>query len=136
MSSASYRPVGSQSQFYLLAAARAVDTNALASTVLEWQNGANAANSLPVVARLFRRSGTLSLLIATLTLNGTTVQAISAVQSALLGAAADPLQYPLSSAVAVAILPVSGNWGFTVGTINGTASSIDVLVYGMLNPQV
>lgn len=131
MSSATYTPIPSPNQFYLLASLRGVSANDLATTALSWQNGANAVNSIPVVARIYRRSGTLSLMIGTLNLNSVVVQAVSAVQSALLGAAADPLQYPLSSAVSVGIVPIAGDWGFTVGTINGTASTIDIEVWGI-----
>lgn len=122
-------PVVSTNQLYQLAVGT-IDANALATTALSWLNGATAANSIPLVARVYRVSGTLSLMIGTLNLNAVVVQAVSAVQSALLGAAADPVQYPLSSAVAVAIMPVAGNYGFTVGTVNGTASSIRVEVWG------
>lgn len=121
----------STNQVYLIAAARSVDANALATTVLSWQNGMSAATTLPMYARITRKTGTLLLMIASLRLNSVIVQPISATQSALLGAGADPLVYPLSSAVSVTIVPISGNWDIVVGTINGGASTIDVEVFGL-----
>ncbi len=124
-------PVVGTVQSYLLAAARNVDSNTLATTTLGWQGTATAANSFPMYAQLYRKSGTLLLLVGTLLLNSVIIQAVSAAQAALLGAGADPLQYPLSSAVSVAILPVAGNYQFTVGTINGSGSTIDIEIWGV-----
>lgn len=118
-------------QSYLLAAARGVDANSLATTTLAWQGSNSASNSFPVAIRIYRRSGTLALLIGTLLLNSVVLQAVSAVQSALAGAGADPLHYPISSASSVTIVPISGNYQVTVGTINGSAATIDVEIWGL-----
>lgn len=124
-------PVVSTVQSYLLAAARSVDANTLATTTLAWQGTATAANSFPVAVRIYRRTGTLSLLIGTVLLNSVVIQTVSAIQSALLGAAADPLHYPVSSTTSVTIVPISGNYQFTVGTINGSGATIDVEIWGL-----
>ena len=121
----------SSNQVYLIAAARDVDANSLATTTLGWQNGLNASNTLSLYARVLRKTGTLSLLVASIRLNSVIIQPISAIQSALLGAGANPLIYPLSSAVSVTIVPIAGDWDIVVGTMNGTASTIDIEIYGI-----
>lgn len=121
----------SVNQVYLLAAARDVNANSLATTTLSWQNGMSAATTLPMYARITRKTGTLSLMTASLRLNSVIVQPISAVQSALLGAGSDPLVYPLSSAVSVTIVPISGNWDIVVGTINGSGATLDCELFGL-----
>lgn len=117
--------------FCLLASAIGVNANSLGSTAMTWQNGASAANSVPLAATVFGTSGTLALLIANLTLNGTTIQPITATQSAFLGAGSSPLVFPLGSATSASVISNSGNWGATVGTINGTAATVSVFVYGV-----
>jgi hypothetical protein len=123
----------STNQFYLLASGT-VDSNALATTVLTWANNLTAATSIPMFARIRRASGTLALMIGSLRLNTTIVQPISAVQSALLGAAANPLIFALDTTTSATVIPMTGNWDFVVGTINGGASSILVEVYGCSMP--
>lgn len=120
----------SSSQFYLLASARDVDANAIATTTLNWQNGASAANSTPIMGKIFRKTGTLSLMVGALRLNATIIQPVSAVQSALLGAGANPINYLLDTNTSVTVLPIVGNWDVNLTTPNGTASSIDVEIWG------
>ena len=120
----------SSSQFYLLASAQNVDANSVATTALNWQNGASAGNSIPMVGRVFRRTGTLSLLVATLRLNSTIIQPISAVSSALLGAAANPLNFLLDTNVSATVFPLAGNWDINVTTFNGSAATVDVEIWG------
>lgn len=124
----------SPNQFYLIAVARSVDSNSLATTTLTWNANTSAANTIPVIARLYRKTGTISLLVASLTLNGTTIQAIPALTSALLGSSSDPLNFLLSTNTSASIVSLSGNWSFAVGTINGTASTIDIEVWGFKTP--
>ena len=128
-----YRPLPSSNQLYLIAQAT-IDANAQATTPLVWMNGASAATTVPLCARITRVSGTLALMIGALNLNGIVVQAVSAVQSALMGSSADPIQYPLSSLVSVGVMPAAGAYSFTVGTINGGAASVLVQVYGFKIP--
>lgn len=118
-------------QPYLIAAGLGVNANALATTTLTWSNGMTAANTVPMFAQIFRRTGTLSLLVASLRLNAVIIQPIAALTAALLGAGADPLLFPLGTTTSATIVPVTGNWDLIVGTINGGASTIDVLVYGL-----
>lgn len=122
----------SSNQFYLIAAAIGVDANAIAATNLSWQNAATAANSIPMVARIYRKSGTLSLMIATLRLNSTIIQPISAANSTLLGAGADPIQYLLDTTTSATVVPANGAWDFNVTTINGSGSTVDVEVWGFI----
>lgn len=122
----------SLNQAYLLAVARNVDANTLATTALSWQNGMSAATTFPMYARITRKTGTLSLMVASLRLNSVIVQPISAVQSALLGAASDPLLYPLSSAISVTIVPITGNWDIVIGTINGSGATLDCEIWGLV----
>lgn len=124
----------SPNQFYLIAVARSVDSNSLATTTLTWNANMSAANTIPVIARLYRKTGTISLLVASLTLNGTTIQAIPALTSALLGSSSDPLNFLLSTNTSASVVSLSGNWSFAVGTINGTASTIDIEVWGFKTP--
>lgn len=124
-------PTVSPVQSYLIASALSVNSNTLATTTLNWATGMTAANTLPMFAQIFRRTGTLSLLIGSLRLNAVIIQPVSALQAALLGSGADPLIFPLGTTTSATIVPVSGNWDFVVGTINGGASTIDVLVYGL-----
>lgn len=121
----------SVNQPYLLAFARGVDANSLATTVLTWANNMNAATTISMFARIRRISGTLSLMIGSLRLNTTIIQPVSAVQSALMGATASPLIFALDTTTSATIVPVTGNWDFVVGTINGGASTIDVEVWGV-----
>lgn len=118
-------------QYYLIAVARGVNANSVASTVLSWQGGASAANTLPCVARVLGKSGTLSLMIAALRLNSVIIQPISAASSALLGSAADPITFPLGTTTSAAVTPLSGNWDINVTTFNGTSSTVDVEIYGI-----
>lgn len=124
----------SPNQFYLIASARSIDANSLATTTLTWAAFMSAANTIPLIARLYRKTGTVSLLVGTLALNGTTIQSIPALTSTLLGAAADPLNLLLSTNTSASIVPISGNWAFTVGTVNGTPSTVDVEVWGFKTP--
>ena len=126
-------PLGpvSSIQPYLVAAVRAVDGNALATTALSWQGTASAANTLPLYIRIVPKSGTFSLMVANVQLNGVTMQAISAVQSALIGSSANPLLYPVSSAVGVNVAAVTGNWQVVVATINGSAATFDCEIWGL-----
>lgn len=124
-------PVGiSPNQFYLIASARSVDANSLATTTAIWQNGANAANTIPIAARVFRKTGTLSLLVGSIRLNSTIIQPISSASSLLMGAGADPIQFLLDTTTSATVVPLSGNWDVVVGTINGTAATIDVEIWG------
>lgn len=120
----------SAAQLYLLASAT-VDANALATTALAFQNGATATNSMPLMCRITRLTGTLALMVGTLNLNAVAIQPVSAVQSALMGAAADPVQYPINSLAGVTAVPVAGAYSFTVATINGAGATISVQVYGL-----
>lgn len=122
----------SSNQFYLLAAARGLDSNALATTTLTWQNGATAGISIPIVSRITRKSGTLALMVGSLRLNSTIVQAVSAASSLLMGAGADPVQFLLNTNTSATVIPLSGNWDFVVGTINAGVSTIDVEVWGFI----
>lgn len=118
-------------QFYLIAAARGVSANSLATTTLTWLNGASAANTIPMTARVFGKSGTLALMVASLQLNSVVIQPITAASSVLLGSGADPLVFPLGTNTSTSVVPVSGNWSVVVGTINGTAATIDVEIWGV-----
>lgn len=118
-------------QSYLIAAGIGVNANTLATTTLVWSNGMNAANTMPMFAQVFRRTGTLSLLVASLRLNAVIIQPIAALTAALLGAGADPLLFPLGTTTSATIVPVTGNWDIVVGTINGSAATVDVFVYGL-----
>lgn len=120
----------SPNQFYLLASGSGIDANSLATTTLIWQGGATAANSIPVLARITRQTGTLALMVGSLRLNTTIVQAISAGSSALMGAAADPIQFMLDTNTSVTVVPLSGNWDLVVGTINAGAATIRIEVWG------
>lgn len=121
----------SPNQVFLIASKLGVDANALATTVLDWQNGASAATTFPMYARVSRASGTLALMVASLRLNATIIQPISAVQSALLGAAAAPLIFSVDTNTSATVIPNTGNYDVVVGTINGGASTIDIYVYGL-----
>lgn len=118
-------------QSYLLASVLGANANGLATTTLNWANGMSAANTIPLYAQVFRRSGTLSLMVATLRLNTVIVQPISALNAALLGAGADPIGYSLDTTTSATVIPVAGNWDLTVGTINGGAATVDVFVFGL-----
>lgn len=120
----------SLNQFYLIAVARGVDANSLATTIMSWQNGASAANTIPIIGRVFRKSGTLSLMVASIRLNSTIIQPLSAAASVLLGAGADPTNYMLDTNTSGTVIPISGNWDVVIGTVNATASTIDVEVWG------
>lgn len=124
----------STNQSYLLAFARGVDSNALATTTLTWANNMSAATTLPMFARIKRISGTLALLVASIRLNTVIIQPIGAVQSALMGAAANPLIFALDTTTSATVVPSTGNWDIVVGTINGGASSIDVEIFGIYVP--
>lgn len=132
MSITTYIPPQNSNQFYLLADGRSINTNTLATTALTWRNGATAATSMPLMARIYRKTGTLLLLVGTLNLNSVVIQAVSAVQSALLGAAADPLNFAITTNTSATIIPISGDYGFTVGTINGSVSSVDCEIWGLI----
>ncbi len=121
----------SSTQPYLIASAVNIDGNSLATTTLNWNNGASAANTLPMYARIVRRTGTITLLVASLRLNSNIIQPITAIQSALLGSGNDPVIYPLSSLVSVTTVPIAGNWDLVVNTINGSSTTIDVSIYGL-----
>lgn len=124
-------PTVSPIQSYLLASALGADANSLATTTLNWTIGMNAANTIPLYAQVFRRTGTLSLMVATLRLNTVIIQPIAALTAALLGAGADPIGFSLDTTTSTTVIPVAGNWDLTVGTINGTAATIDVMIYGL-----
>lgn len=124
-------PTVSANQFYLIAAARGVNANSLGTTSVPFQNNLSASNTLPMFIRVLGKSGTFSLMIATVLLNSVVIQTISAAASVLVGSGADPLIFPTSSTVAAAIIPVSGAYQITVGTINGSAATLDVEVWGM-----
>lgn len=121
----------SANQSYLLAFARGVDANSLATTTLGWANGMTAATTLPMFARVKRVTGTLSLMVASLRLNTTIIQPITALQSALMGAAASPLNFALDTTTSATVVPGTGNWDIIVGTINGGAATIDVEIWGI-----
>lgn len=120
----------SSNQFYLIASARGVDANSLATTTAIWQNGASAANTIPIVARVFRKSGTLLLMVGSIRLNATIIQPISAASSALMGAGSDPIQFLLDTTTSSTVMPATGNWDVVVGTINGSGATIDVEIWG------
>lgn len=122
----------SANQFYLLASALAANANAIATTALIWQNGANATNSISLIARVYRNTGTLSLMAGTLRLNATIIQPITAGSSALLGAAADPIQFTLSTNTSAAVMPVSGDWDLNVTSLNTSGATVNVEIWGLL----
>ncbi len=107
----------STNQFYLLASGT-VDANALATTALTWANNMSAATTIPMFARVRRVTGTLVLMIGSLRLNSTIIQPISAVQSALMGATANPIIFALDTTTSATVVPLAGNWDLVVGTIN------------------
>lgn len=121
----------SVNQSYLLAFARGVDVNSLATTTLTWANGMTAATTLPMFGRVKRITGTLALMVASLRLNTTIIQPITALQSALMGAAASPLNFALDTTTSATVVPGTGNWDIIVGTINGGAATIDVEIWGI-----
>ena len=123
-------PLVSSIQPFLIASATAIDSNALATTTLTWATGMTAANTVPLFMRVSRVTGTMLLLIGTLNLNSVVMQTVAAAEAAALGASASALQYPISSVLSVVPVPTVGNYGFVVGTINGSASTITVQVYG------
>lgn len=122
--------VASANQFYLISAGRGINANSLATTTLTWQNGATAANTIPIVGRVFGKSGTLSLMVASIRLNSTIIQPVSAASSVLIGAGADPVNFMLNTTVSTTVIPLSGNWDVVIGTINGTGATIDVEIWG------
>lgn len=122
---------GSIYQFYIIAAARGVAANSLATTTLTWLNGASASNTIPMTARVLGKSGTLALMIASIQLNSVAIQPVTAASSALMGSGADPLVFPLGTTTSASVVPASGNWAVVVSTINGTSASIDVEVWGI-----
>jgi hypothetical protein len=117
-------------QPYLIASVASVDANALATTDLSWATGMTAANTIPLFMRVYRATGTLALLIGQLKLNSVIVQTVGAAESVVLAATSSALQYPISSVVGVQVVPIAGNYQFTVATVNGTASTVRVEVYG------
>lgn len=124
-------PTVSSVQSYLLASVLGANANGLATTTLSWANGMSAANTIPLYAQVFRRTGSLSLMVATLRLNAVIIQPIAALASALLGVGADPIGYSLDTTTSATVIPVAGNWDLTVGTINGSSATLDVFVYGL-----
>lgn len=118
-------------QFYLLAVARGVSANALATTTLIWLNGASAANTIPMSGRVFGKSGTLALMVASIQLNSVAIQPVTAASSVLMGAGADPLVFPLGTTTSASVVPASGNWSIVVSTINGTAATVDCEIWGI-----
>lgn len=120
----------STNQFYLIAVARGVDANSIATTTMSWLSGSSAANTIPMVARVFRRTGTLSLMVGSLRLNSTIIQPLSAASSALLGAGSDPTQFQLDTTTSTTAMPVTGNWDINITTFNGTASTVDAEIWG------
>lgn len=120
----------STNQLYLLASG-IIDANTLATTSLPWLNNMSAATTLPMYARIKRVTGTLSLLIASLRLNTTIIQPITALQSALMGAAASPITFALDTTTSATVIPSAGNWDLVVGTINGGAATISVEIFGI-----
>lgn len=123
--------VPSAIQPYLIANAVGVDANSLATTTLNYIGSMTAANTLPLCMRIYRVTGTLALMIGSLKLNNVVIQAVLAAESAVLAATSSALHYPISSTVAVQPIPVAGSYAFTVGTINGGASTITVEVWGL-----
>lgn len=117
-------------QPYLLAAARGVNANSLGATALTWQGTNSAANTIPMFARVLGKTGTFSLMVASLALNSVVIQPISALNAALLGSGSDPIIYVLNTTTSASVIPASGNWSITVGTINGTAATCDIEVWG------
>lgn len=117
-------------QPYLLANAIGVDSNSLATTTLNWANGLSAANTFPLFVRVYRVTGTISLLVASIKLNSVIIANVLATEAAQLAATTSALQYPLSSTVSVTPMPIAGNYQITVGTINGGASTISIEIYG------
>ncbi len=83
-----------------------------------------------MVARVYRKTGTLSLMIGTLRLNSTIIQPLSAASSVLLGSGADPTQFLLDTTTSTTAMPISGNWDINITTFNGTASTIDAEIWG------
>lgn len=120
----------STNQLYLLASG-VIDANTLATTSLSWLSSMTAATTLPMYARVRRVTGTLSLLIASLRLNSTIIQPITALQSALMGAAASPITFALDTTTSATVIPSAGNWDLVVGTINGGAATISVEIFGI-----
>lgn len=118
-------------QFYIIAVARGVNANSIATATLAWVNGTNASNTIPMTARIFGKSGTLSLMVAALRLNAVIIQPISAANSTLLGSGTDPVLYPLGTTTSATVVPGSGNWDINVTTPNGTASTVDVEIWGI-----
>lgn len=117
-------------QPYLIAFVRGVNANSLATTTMNWNGSNGAGNTFPLFARVLGKSGTLALLVANIRLNGVVIQPITALNSALLGAGTDPITYVLNTTTSASIIPASGNWDIVVGTINGSAATIDVEIYG------
>lgn len=127
-----YNPPAAPSsiQPYLIANAIGVDANTLATTSLNWIAGMSAANTFPLFMRVYRATGTLALLVATLKLNSVVIQTIAAAEALVLAATSSALQYPISSAVAVQPIPIAGNYQITVGTINGAGATISIELWG------
>lgn len=123
-------PIGT-AESYLIASLAGINANSAATTTLNWAPGLTAANTLPLFARVSVATGTLSLMVASIRLNTVVVQPFSAANSVLLGSGTDPVNFPISSAVSTTVIPASGNWDLTVGTINGTAATVNVSIYGL-----
>lgn len=123
-------PVSTQ-QFYLIASAVGVDANSLATTTMNWSAAFTAANTLPMYARLKRATGTLSLLVGSIRLNATIIQPVTALQAALVGATSSTLNFTLDTTTSATNIPAAGNWDVVVGTINGSAATITVEIWGV-----
>lgn len=121
----------SQNQEYLLAVARDVDANALGATTLVYQNNLNAANSAPLLIRVIRKSGVISLLAFTISLNGVVVKTVSASVAAFLGSTNNQLLFKFDSILDGVAFGTTGNYTITVGTINLSSSTIDCEIYGL-----
>lgn len=124
----------SSSQFPLIVIANktGIDANALATTTLDYRNGATAANSIPLFARVTRASGTMLLLVFSIRLNAAILHAVAAPVSALMGGSGENLLLPLNSTTASLTVPnATGNYDVVVGTVNGTASTLNIEIYGI-----
>ncbi len=120
-----------QNPFILIAKGTNIDGNTLAATTLTYQSNFNASNTLPLFAKITRKSGTVLLLVFTIRLNSNILASCAAIFTALLGSGGDFLTTSLTNNIGATVTSVSSNYDVNVTTINGSAATFDLEIYGI-----
>lgn len=116
---------------HLLVFSRDIDINSIHSKTLNYITNLSASNTVPLFIRIFRKKGIISQASFSIKLDEIVLKHVSEQINSLIGTTNRQLILQFDSIKDSIVYPTSGNYSVEINSINGSAATIDIEIYGL-----